>query len=682
MDKWGQMKLFSLFLRITGWQRTPQKKFHLTPLISLLTLCLLLSYSAVRGDNIQDQRKQYLQAQNALRAGKFSLYKQITSTLEDYPLYPYLIYDYLRPRLPGLNDAEIAGFLERYSDLPVADDLRRAWLMLLARSGRWQTFLDHYASQEDTVLRCYQLQARINTQNTVNLLEDIRSLWLAGQSQPDACDPAFDVLSNSELMNSELVWERIRLAMQNRQTSLAKYLSQRLDSEGQEWVSRWIATYHNPSRWIKNPGYKDVPVARDILTQGMTRLATTNIDAALARWQELKSAYTFNAEQHAVIQRTLAIRAVLAGHPRTRELLENMDDTRVDEDMFQWRLRNALEDQDWAVLINWTEAEPSGEALRLRRAYWRARALEQTGQTDAAASLYRSLADERDYYGFLAADRISAPYKMAHTPSPEDYAGRNEVAATPAVKRAHEFYRLGNRYMARREWNHALKGMTPYQMQIAAMIAADWNWHDRTILTLGQARAYDDLILRFPLVYRDEMQKYAEMRKLDLGWMYALTRAESAFMVDARSPAGALGLMQVMPATGTATARTIGLGAFKTTHLLEANKNITVGTAYLKQVYDRFGNKVLATAAYNAGPNAVSRWLPEKECVEPDIWVETIPFPETRKYVARIMFYATIYDWRLQNEPVRVNERMAVIQPRQQSLAAAQTCPATLISRR
>ncbi|MEJ2761988.1 MAG: transglycosylase SLT domain-containing protein, partial [Gammaproteobacteria bacterium] len=311
----------------------------------------------------------------------------------------------------------------------------------------------------------------------------------------------------------------------------------------------------------------------------------------------------------------------------------------------------------------------------LRWRYWRARALEQAGERKTADAIYRSLAGQRDYYGFLAADRLGIPYNLNYASLPNDVETWKAIMAMPAVIRARELYKLGMMLEARREWRDALTRMSDHQMQIAARIAADWGWDDRTILTLGRAQAYDDLVLRFPLPYEHRLKKYAKKRGLDLSWLFALTRAESAFMQDARSPTGALGLMQVMPRTGRRTARAIGFRTFHTRYLLQADKNITIGTAYLKQMYDKFnGNQILATAAYNAGPYNVARWLPESECDEPDVWIETIPFTETRKYVARILYYSSIYDWRLQRGITHVRDH-AGQPPGQPRLHPAHTDP-------
>ena len=642
----------------------------------ILLFCFLLVASPLFAQQtIDEQRKLYLQAKKAHAAGQLTKFKKISAALVEYPLYPYLIHDYIKPRLSSIDEEQIKNFLANYDDLPVANDLRKRWLKLLARRGRWQIYLDNYTTQKDTVLRCHQLLARIKTGNTSYLLEDTRSLWLAGQSQPEECDPAFKLLYESEYMTSDLVWERVRLAMQNKETQLAKYLSRLLDKADQQWVNRWISTYRNPTKGTNNPKYEDIPIAIEILTHGMKRLATNNVSTAIKRWDTLKSAYTFSKEQVNEIERTLAIRAVIRKHPDSKDLLEALDHDNTDEDIFHWRLRDALENMDWVSLVKWTEGAPTEGNIKFRWLYWRARALENTGKYLEAENIYKLLATERDYYGFLAADRITANYNMGHSSLPEDLETWHAVSDIAGVKRARELFFTGNTYQARREWNYVLNDMTLYELQVAAMIASNWGWHDRTILTLGRAKSYDDLILRFPIIFEDQMQKYTSMRNLDLGWVYALTRAESAFMKDARSPSGALGLMQVMPATGRETAKKINFRTFKNSYLLEPDKNITIGTAYLKQMLDRFNNLVIATAAYNAGPNAVANWLPKDECLEPDIWVEKIPYTETRKYVARIMFYATVYDWRLTNEVTRINQRMSLITPKQKKRVADISCP-------
>ncbi len=664
--------------------RPEQGKYHAVISSLLLAVSVLLYCQPGWTDtteSLEQQRKLYLNAKKSLRDGKLSEYRKTTAALKDYPLYPYLIYDYLRPRLTSSKDGDIKSFLQQYPDSLLADDLRQAWLKLLAQRHRWQDFLQIYIAQKDVSLQCYQLQARINTsQDSDSLLEDTRLLWLAGKSQPDACTPAFDQLVKSPLMTSDLIWDRIRLSMQEGETGLASYLGKKLDRQDQQWVTRWVATYQNPAKTTSKPGYPDIAIAREILTHGVKRLASTDIKTAISRWEALKPVYSFEKQQITDVERTLGIRAVIKKHPQARQYLAAIDNADVNEELFHWRLRNALDDLDWSLLAKWTEGTPTEENVRLRWLYWRARALEQTGKADEARQIYLKVAAERDYYGFLAADRISAPYNIDYQPLPDDPESWQAIRELAGVKRARELFLTGGGYPSRREWNYTLKDMSVYHKEIAAALAAEWGWHDRAILTLGQAQSYGNLVVRFPIAFEDKMTRYARLRELDLGWVFALTRAESAFMVDAKSPSGALGLMQVMPATGAETAKSIGLANFKPNLLLDPEKNITIGTAYLKRVHDRFGNKVLATAAYNAGPNAVARWLAQSDCTDSDVWVEKIPYTETRKYVSRIMFFATVYDWRLNNTITRVSERMEPIIPTRKKQLASLTCSTTNLS--
>lgn len=659
-----------------------QNKIFCSVVILLLFIGLISPCTAVQSETrLELQRRQFIQARNALRTGKLDSFRHLAGQLRDYPLYPYLIEHYISSNLWKVKDSEIIAFLKRYNDLPTARDLRRDWLKYLARRERWQTYIDNYTPQSNEVLRCYQLHARVQTNSHAYLLEDIRSVWLSGQSLPPQCDSAFDLLYKSDLMTNELVMKRISLAMAAGNTGLAKYLSRYLDDKGEKWVSLWIATYHNPAKWTRHPGYDDVPIARRILVHGIKRLARSDVGMAVERWQELNSRYAFDDGQVDEVERNLAIQAADSNYPEAEQMLGQIRNSLVDEEIFHWRLSTALRAHDWNRLLEWTEGKPPIDSVTQRWLYWRARALAETGNGEAAADIFRQVARERDYYGFLATDRLGLPYRMGNHPLPEDIAEWQKISDKPAIVRARELYLLGMLYSARREWHYAFREMTSYQLQVAASIAANWGWHDRTILTLGQAKAYDDLVLRFPLPYEKLITANTHKRDLDLSWVYALTRAESIFMEDAQSASGAMGLMQVMPHTGRETAKVLGMKKFYTSHLLQADVNVPIGTEYLRKMYDMFNhNIILATAAYNAGPNNVKKWLPEEGCMDPEIWIEQIPFTATRKYVERILYYASIYDWRLRRDIKPVSDRMAAVTSAPGRMVASLGCPGPRLS--
>ena len=652
-----------------------------TMLRLLVVIILSILTTPIFANSIESQRKDYLAAKKALDTKQYKTFGKIANTLKDYPLYPYLRYEYLRKHLWKVKDDEIVTFLKRYHDLPVVAGLRKSWLKLLVKRGHWQTFLDNYTPQSNTTMQCYQLQARIKTNNDTFLLEDIRTTWLVGKSLPPQCDPAFALLYKSDMMTNELVWQRLRLSMQNNQLGLVNYLSRRLDPEHKKLAKQWVQIHKNPYKYTHKPKLKDTPIAREILSHGILRLARKDVAKAVKRLDALKGQFSFTSGDVAEIERTLAVRAAKNDSKLASQLLDQIANQHVNDEVFHYRLRTALVSYDWPILRKWTTGQAPDIDMQMRWRYWHARALEETGDPNKANEIYAELANKRNYYGFLAADKINAPYNMNHYPIPENKDEFTRIESLPAMKRAYEFYKLGMAYPARREWHHALNKMTTYQMQMAAAVASQWGWHNRAILAMSRAKAYDDLVLRFPILFNDLLDKYAKKRNLDPSWMYGLVRAESAFIEDVRSPAGALGLMQVMPKTGRETAKRIGLRGFKTSKLKKAETNIPIGSAYMKQMLDRFnGNMVLATAAYNAGPHRVLKWLPKNGCEEPDIWVEQIPFNETRKYVRRVLAFANIYDWRLESRIKPLKERMALVTSNKNNLAANLSCTAIKIS--
>ncbi len=644
--------------------------------IFLIIVTIIAGPSAGFAESRTLQRQDYLAAKRALAKNQITEFNRLADGLKDYPLYPYLRYDYLKSRLWKVKEIDVVNFLERHDDLPVANSLRITWLKHLARGGRWKSFLTSYTPQKSAVLQCYQLRARMETGDEDHLLEDIRTLWLVGKSQPPKCDPAFELLYKSDLMTDELIWQRIRLAMGNNQPGLANYLARRLDAEHRKWAAQWIAVHKDPARVMDRGKFGDTPINREILVHGIGRLAKRNLSRAIDRWEALQKQYVFMPAERSGLDRLLAVSAAANQHPMTVALLDRIDNGMVDEEVFHWRLRTALHVPDWYLLRRWTEDQPATEKIELRWKYWHARALEETGATEKAKRIYAQLATERDYYGFIAADRIKRQYSMNYFSLSLNPGEMDRIAAVPAMQRAYEFYRLDMPNAASREWLHCLDTLTSRQMQIAAMLATKWGWHDRVIMTLGKARAYDDLVLRFPILYEDLLGKYAGKRGLDSNWMFGLVRAESAFMENVKSPAGALGLMQVMPATGKMVAKRIGLKNFKTGKLRQAETNVPIGSAYLRMMLDKFkGNMVLATAAYNAGPHRVKTWLSQgNDCEAPDVWVEKIPYKETRKYVRRVFYFASVYDWRMDGAIVPISQRMSAGTDGKKSVDAGSRC--------
>ena len=291
-------------------------------------------------------------------------------------------------------------------------------------------------------------------------------------------------------------------------------------------------------------------------------------------------------------------------------------------------------------------------------------ALDKTGQRAQALDGFARLARERDYHGFLAADFMNWPYEMGNQPIEYEPESLQALAQQPGFIRAHELFRAELFINARREWAHIIRNLSIEDLKLAAVLAEQWNWHDRAILTVARSKDYSDLNLRFPIDYKKEVRKIAQGYQLEPSHVYAVIRQESAFNKDARSPAGALGLMQLMPKTGRVTARKHNIPLSSTSLLYQPDKNIMIGSAYLKQVMEEYNdNIVLASAAYNAGPHRVKRWLPRDEEKPATRWIAMVPFNETRDYIQRILAYMAIYDWRMEQPATPIKNYMPDILP-------------------
>lgn len=637
-------------------------------LLQILLGILLLNGAAAAADAHATERQRFLEARQALQQNQLTRYQALADRLRDYPLYPYLRYDELRTRFSRASDADIRAFLDEFGDTPLAERLRYSWLNQLARQHQWQRFLAFYPGHGDSAeLRCFYLRATRREPADAAWLDAAVDLWRVGKSQPDACDSVFKVLASSPRMTQQLVWERIRLAMDNNALSLASYLSRMLPAAERKWVDLWRQVHHRPSaaRGHAALAADSVP-AREILAHAVVRLARSDAEEAHDWWEAIAGRYAFDAETRADVGRRVALSAAYQRLPQAHHWLAQVPDSARDRSLRDWQARSALLQRDWPALLAAIDAMPVDERSESEWRYWRGRAQAELGDRAAAELAFGPLAGERSYHGFLAADFLDRPYSLAHAPIPVEDADLERLQRQqPAFVRARELRRADLIYDARREWAYGIRDLDARGLEVAAALAHGWGWHDRAIITAARSGHQDDLDVRFPVLYEREVAKTAAQLDLDPSWIMGVMRQESAFMVDARSPVGALGLMQLMPATGSQMARMLKLPAPSRTVLLQADTNIRLGSNYLRHVLDELGNKVLATAAYNAGPHRVRRWLPEAT-VPAELWVDTIPFAETRGYVRGVLAFTTVYDARLERPVTPLRKRMPAIGPKPQ----------------
>jgi soluble lytic murein transglycosylase len=627
----------------------------------MLAICLL----SARAQDLHQQRQAYRLAQLALKTGQTELYSQLKAQLKDYPLYPYLVYEELKRRLSTASHAEIESFLGTYATTPLSYQMRGLWLYKLYQENRWQKFLEVYDGRGVTEFMCYALRARIRAGQLDGVIAETKRLWLIGTSQHSACDRLFEWFTTHPEFTPGILWARIELAMAAGNPELAGYLAEKLNDRDRAWVSLWRQVYANPRIVLTDPALEsDKLITRQIVMYGVLRLADFDVEQGKAAWEEIRSEYSFDQEARDHVDRSIALLAAYRHHPHALDWLNALPPSACNDDVYTWRARAAMRNSDWQTLKSSIKAlkDTSDEPLMWK--YWLARALEETGETERARELYSGLARERDYYGFLAADRLGLTYSMQNHPLVEDPAAAGKLIDIRGVRRAYELLRVGQETDARREWALALNGMTLKQKKLAAVLAGKWGWYADAIRTVALTGELDDLKLRFPTPYEAEVAAAAHNRKLDPALIYGIMRRESAFAAKAVSPSGALGLMQLLPGTAALTAHKFGLSAPTGNEIFDPKRNIELGSAYLSDMLRRFsGNQALATAAYNAGPERVETWLPEKGALPTDAWVENIPYYETRDYVKAVLAYAAVYESKLGEDPMPLAKRMEPIPP-------------------
>ena len=568
----------------------------------------------------------------------------------DSLLRPYLEFELRRQRITDFDDEDMSRFLARYRDWSFAPQLEQAWLRSLVSRQRHDSVLRYGADANDARVACGHAQARIALGQTAGLEAEVAGLWLVGRSQPRLCDPVFAWWRRQGNPSTTLGWQRFELAMAANEVSLARYLRRYLDRDQRSWADRWLALRARPAVALSEARQWPVSAAsRALIEDGLTRLARRDWAHAQRLWPQLAPHFTNHPAQAQKVLREIALFQAVALDPNAIERIDALSER--DDQLLAWRARVAMAHGQWPEVLASIQAMSLTEQAQARWRYWRGRALAEMGRPDAILA-WGSLGGEANYYGFLAAARLNLPLSLCPLQLSADADIQAQLRRDPEVQRALALHQVGLNDHARRTWIRAMQRMNEAQRHQAALLATEQRWYDRAIMALATGSSLQAYQWRFPLKEREAVLASSERWQVDPALVYGLMRAESAMQPDALSPAGAQGLLQLMPSTAAAVARRNGLPLGGDSDLWQADINLELGVAHLAELQQRYdGDWLYVAAAYNAGINAVERWLAERPDSAPDVWLETLPFFETRDYVPRVLAFATIYEWQLQREP-------------------------------
>ena len=620
---------------------------HFLPLVAALMAITPLAAEAASNDQA---RRDYAMAVQAMALGDWKTVSQLRSGLNDYPLAIYLDYYRLTRGPDAVSAAQAVAFLEASAGTPLANRFLGKYLSSAGQDRRWEDLLAVKAEEPNSVeLKCYYYRAQLARGSRDIALEGAERLWVHGESRPKSCDPLFDAWMAAGGLTDDIVWTRLLNTFDARQPSLMRYVGRKGSAALTPWSNTLLDVYANPESVARQNLPADDARSADIAVRGLAYLARYSPPKAQVHWATLQPRLSFSPEQVRTVEYAIARQSLFARVSQDDDWLAAALSRLEDDTLVGIRLRQALAEQDWDALARYLDLLSADAMEENVWRYWRAVSQERTGEKAAANAMYEQLAAERDYYGFLAADRLKRPYAFKHQ-RPQRAVDSSSITL-PAIARIEELKFHGDDALAHSEWYTLLQQTAEEALLTDLMLlAAAKGWDRMAIDAATQAQAWDALNQRFPTAYSEIFERHATTQNVSGTELMSIARRESAFYPKARSPVGARGLMQIMPATGKAVASSLGV-SHTTARLYDVDHNVKLGSAYYRQLLDRFGgNRVFALAGYNAGPHRVDRWRRESADTLPVTqWIETIPYRETRNYVQAVLAYNVVFQYLLGN---------------------------------
>ncbi len=623
-------------------------------LLSVLIGCSLLwcpLLQSAEPEALGNLRATFLEGERAASQGQTLLARQHLQHLRDadYILAPYLELSIMLIDLHRVPDAEATAFMQQYAGTWLGEKLRLNWLVVLRSRHDYQGYVDLFVPGTGTAAQqCFYYEALYRLGQQQLAFQGARDLWLVGESQSSGCDWLFARWRSSDSYSEEMLWQRFILARRAGETALGRYLESIVHDPQ---IKLRMQAYHKiraePEVLANTQAFIDGGIAySEVIAQGLRNLAERDLELSLRLWPTYQRAGVMAVDDQAYAMEALLEQLHDRGRDSDALGLARQHPNLLRTDRIAQHMAYAARRSSWRSVLAWLDLIPPSSATDEAWVYWRARASYALGED--ASPLFEQLAGQRSYYGFLASLQTRRGFNLNDRSSPPRTDWQPEPRVAQALKSAIELESVGYSVNARLSWQHAMRLLSEEEAVQAAWWASASGYHFLAIQATIETGAWDQLDIRFPLAYLDEFSQSADREQMPLAWLFAISRQESSFAADIQSPAGARGLMQLMPGTAREMARQADL-AYESQRLTEPDYNIRLGTSYLAMAYQELqSNPVWATAAYNAGIARVKSWLrAEPESLPLDVWIESIPFNETRNYVKNVLAYSVIYGAKL-----------------------------------
>jgi soluble lytic murein transglycosylase len=626
---------------------------------AILLVSLLLN--SVNSYAKTPKQSQFLEAIDAIKTGDRQTLSQLKVMLKDYPLYPYILYYDYRKNIDKTPESLLKNFIEQPHHM--ADKLRQKWLTHLAKKQKWSQFLATYQNHSNQTLQCNFVRAAYakgSDSEKQQALALAKSLWTQTVTLRKDCAKVDTLLRQHKQLNPSLIWQRINhVITQKGGIHRARYLKRDLSKSDQKIVDTWI-------RWIQNPILvtRTLPdhmkgIARtQALEDALEKLARKNPALTLKTLDKFTQNKVLSSQKIIRLQRLASLNKAYGYKDSAEQALDELhSDGGATKTSLRWKAQIDIKNSDWPDLIKVIEQMPPEQKNSAKWRYWKARTLEQLGQKLQAQKLYKELANQRSYYGFLAADKLRLPYRF-NAKTARAISEKELINKYPGLLRIKELISIDWQQNTNSEWNSILESASDDDVVSIAQYAHTLEQHAIAIRGMALAKQWNIVDVRFPTPYKGMVVQSSQTHNVDPAWVYGIIRRESAYNEKIRSGAGALGLMQIMPKTARWIGKKNGIRRTDPQSLMNAEKNIELGSAYISYLNKKYhGNPVMATAAYNAGPHRVNSWASTKP-MRADQWIDTIPFTETRKYVKAVLEYRTLFQSILNQKQQRISDWM------------------------
>ncbi|MBF6639104.1 murein transglycosylase [Rouxiella silvae] len=619
-------------------------------------LLLTTATGAAKADSLDAQRQRYTQIKQAWDANQLDVVSQLMPTLTDYPLYPYLEYRQLTQNIATATPQQVTAFVQANPTLPPARSLPARFVNELANRQDWQGLLAFSPQAPKPVAaRCNYYFAKWSTGQQQVAFDGAKDIWLTGTSLPTSCDKLFTVWQQAGNQTALTTLQRIGLAMKAGNTNLVNYLAKQLPPDYQTMSDALVKLQNDPSSiesFARTVGPTDF--TRNAVTIAFSRVVSADVENARSMLPVLARLQKMDDSDRLALEEAVAWRYM--GNDATPEQAAWRDNVILrshSTSLVERRIRMSLASGDRKGLARWMQQLPADAMQEDEWRYWHASVLMDQGKRAEAESILRTLMQGRGFYPMAAAQKLNVAYPLTIDVAPKPDASLGKLAEVVRVREL-MYWNMDN--LARTEWTYLVLSRSRSQQEALARYAFEKGWPELSVQATIAGKLWDSLQERFPLAWSSEFRQATENKGITQSYAMAIARQESAWNPQARSPVGASGLMQLMPATAQHTVQMNAIpGYTNSSQLFDPQTNITIGTGYLEYVYQMFGrNRILSSAAYNAGPSRVNTWLGNTQGqVDAVAFVESIPFSETRRYVKNVLAYDAFYRYFL-HQPAKI----------------------------